>query len=474
MVSCCTGWWVSSAQATFPGANGKLLIEVAGVSTLETLNVDGSAKHYVGGDRGEAGAWSPDGARIAYERDGQIWVVKSNGQNAHSLGVNGNVPTWSPDGTKIAFSDNGTAIKVVNADGSGLTQLTADFDGGPTWSPDGTQIVFHRYQPTPSGYVPALWIMDANGENEALLYDGGGVVFPDWAPDGSKLVFSSGGQVWVIDADGSDPTQLTFDGFNVSPGFSPDGLKIVFTSSRSNGIWTMSADGTQQIEQNTVGGYSPTWQPLHVILSVSKKKARFKEGVTLTARLLEQVTTNAVVSIYATPYGGASSLLVSGAVDANGKLTKVVHLAKRTTFYASWTGDAEHPAGGLTDPVSVRVFPRLRASLTHFDSKAGGYRLYDYTLSCTNHGRGCPTYSVTLTPSHVGQKLHFQVQLFYRGRWRDTLRYKRELPGNGKLVEIFVYGNASIVGLPTRVRSYFDGDADHLPVKTRWSFFKVV
>ena len=396
--------------------------------------------------------------------------------------MNGYAPDWSPDGTKIVFSDNGTAIKVVNADGTGLTQLTADFDGAPAWSPDGTKIVFHRFQSTPAGYLPALWIMDANGENETLLYDDvtvdNGPVFADWSPNGSKLVFTthSFGQVFIIDADGSNPTQLTFDGYNLLPVFSPDGTKIAFTSTRNRGIWTMNVDGTQQVRRNTVdvADHRLSWQPLHVTLAVSRHRARFKEAVTVTARLLDEVTTNGVVSIYATPYGGSPSVLVSGAVDANSALTKVVHLAKRTTFYASWAGDVEHPAGGLTDPITVRVFPRLRTALTHFDSKSGRYHLYDYSTSCTNHGRGCPTYAVKLTPSHAGQNLHFHLDLFYKGRWRAALRFKRELPSDGKLIERFVYGNASIVGFPTRVRAFFDGDADHLPVQARWSYFKIV
>jgi hypothetical protein len=322
--------------------------------------------------------------------------------------------------------------------------------------------------------------MDANGENETLLYDnggtGGGTVQPKWSPDGTKIVFTtpSFGQVYVIDWDGSNPTQLTFNGYNWDGIFSPDGTKIAFTSTRGDGVWTMNPDGTNQVHRNQVAGADLDWQPLHVALTVSELRARLNEAVTVTARLLEPVTSNGTVSIYATPYGGSASVLVSGAVDTNGKLTKVVHLTKRTSFYATWSGDAEHPAGGISAPVTVRIYPRLRAALTRFDSKTGRYRLYDYTPSCTNHGRGCPTYSATLTPSHAGQKLHFELDLYYRGRWREVLRYKRDLPGDGKLVERFVYSNTSIVGLPTRVRSYFDGDADHLPVKAPWSYFKVV
>jgi TolB protein len=63
-------------------------------------------------------------------------------------------PSWSPDGGRLAFyrnlgsfSDPDVEIFVMNADGSGQSQVTSSNGQSfyPDWSPDGAQIVFQRY-----------------------------------------------------------------------------------------------------------------------------------------------------------------------------------------------------------------------------------------------------------------------------------------------------------------------------------------
>jgi Tol biopolymer transport system component len=72
-----------------------------------------------------------------------IWTVGIDGSDLTQF-REGNFPTWSPDGSKIAFEyDND--IWIMNADGRQLTQLTATRDFGeykPSFSPDGQKIVF--------------------------------------------------------------------------------------------------------------------------------------------------------------------------------------------------------------------------------------------------------------------------------------------------------------------------------------------
>ena len=81
--------------------------------------------------------WSPDGQRIAFSSShghghSSIWTMNADGSEITQF-FGGHNPVWSPDGKRIAFIDYpgyGDIIKgdyeiyVMNADGSGATQLT--------------------------------------------------------------------------------------------------------------------------------------------------------------------------------------------------------------------------------------------------------------------------------------------------------------------------------------------------------------
>jgi Tol biopolymer transport system component len=96
-------------------------------------------------------------------------------------------PAWSPDGKKVAFGSNRSGhsdLYVMNADGSGVTQLTADTatEGRPAWSPDGKKIAFGR---TPRDLVAwELYVMNADGSGVTQLTTNNGSVDPKpaWSP----------------------------------------------------------------------------------------------------------------------------------------------------------------------------------------------------------------------------------------------------------------------------------------------------
>ena len=142
---------------------------------------------------------------------GELYVMNPDGSGRRRLArfASGFTrPTWSPDGRTIAFErragpigapppGNGRCpvchveIFVMNADGSGLRNLTGKTGGGmPVWSPDGRAIAFST---TPAGLsIPNLYVMNADGSGlrrltQDPIHAGGA----SWSPDGERLAFVS-------------------------------------------------------------------------------------------------------------------------------------------------------------------------------------------------------------------------------------------------------------------------------------------
>jgi Tol biopolymer transport system component len=112
-------------------------------------------------------------------------------------------PVWSPDDKQIAFSGTHggiTDLYIVNADGSGMRQLTNDEYGDlqPAWSPDGKKIAFATDR-GPETNLSILkfskWriaVLDLqSGAIEVLPNQGGLNLNPAWSPDGRQLAFIS-------------------------------------------------------------------------------------------------------------------------------------------------------------------------------------------------------------------------------------------------------------------------------------------
>jgi Tol biopolymer transport system component len=174
---------------------------------LYVVNRDGTGKRRLTPQEGkiESVDWSPTGGQILFEQNGAIWTVHPDGSGLFKVADTPieyywrpykAQPVWSPDGRQIAFAAPGVGeeqnadIFVVNANGSGLVNLTQDpsYDFQPAWSPDGQHIAFAttRHGQRDS----AIYIMDTDGSNcRQVFHDTTWIARdPIWSPDSSLII----------------------------------------------------------------------------------------------------------------------------------------------------------------------------------------------------------------------------------------------------------------------------------------------
>ena len=112
-----------------------------------------------------------------------------------------------------------------------------------------------------------VFVIRADGSGQAPVTNSVGDDFdPTWSPDGSRIAYSSGGEIAIVNADGSGKQPLTGDAFpDFEPAWSSDGSKIAFSSFRAgdSDLWMINANGTGQVRlTNTpVSERDATWSP---------------------------------------------------------------------------------------------------------------------------------------------------------------------------------------------------------------------
>jgi Tol biopolymer transport system component len=195
--------------------------------------------------------YAPDGSRILFSRfnstgfgfdptRGVLFSVTPDGGDAvqlspSNLGVidlgffDRAGADWSPDGSQVTFAarklssgrEFRSALFVVNADGTGLRQVTPSALGAISaqWSPNGGLIAFGSCCAPEAGAVhaPEAWVVDPDGtglRKVTIPVGGEFSLVPVWSPDSTKLLFNrenSRGQtsLWTANVDGSGLSKVT-------------------------------------------------------------------------------------------------------------------------------------------------------------------------------------------------------------------------------------------------------------------------
>jgi hypothetical protein len=218
-----TSWSSDGSRLLLVGlANGR----PAGFPASTILGSDRSAIQLTGWG---LGSFSPDGNTVVYSvPGGGLCLVGSDGSARQALAFDwaeplDGGPAWSPDGSLIAWLDfvedspvyghHAFGLSFIKPDGSGLRQLALRLPGegdgtaGLTWSPDGAKLAFwSRYQ---------IYVVDADGSGLRQITTDGDNRWPTWSPDGSRIAFVREGKLYTMKSDGTDMRAV--------PGVAPDG-----------------------------------------------------------------------------------------------------------------------------------------------------------------------------------------------------------------------------------------------------------
>ncbi len=180
-------------------------------------------------------AWSPDGRQIVYGTGGSLYLFDLTTEKLLNIG-RGDAPAFDPDGSLLAFVrgiGQQTHPWTMDALGNNALRLNDYYAQHLDWAPDGTRIVFSGWPDTsdPEDDPAQLFTMAADGSDvQALPALPGAVTAPRWSNAGDRIALIADGQLGVVDVDGTHLAVLDTANLNTAPIWSPDDSFLAYAN----------------------------------------------------------------------------------------------------------------------------------------------------------------------------------------------------------------------------------------------------
>lgn len=257
---------------------------------------------------------SQNGSVIAYECEGNIWVLETSKEDSHPIEIfattgpktnrierevfqkDATEMVPSPDGKEVAFLVHGK-IFIMNTSGGEAKRLT-QFPGRESqvaWSPDGSKIVFISDQ----GGSEDIYIARPGGTDttfvDCIKVDISQITHTDemegrlsWSPDGKRIAYLTGasdriadytfGHLYIIRPDGKGRKLVVRKSLIRDHSWSPDSRWIAFScygEVPDLEVFIVSANGGDyvNISKHPEEDRNPMWSPDGTTISFLSKRA---------------------------------------------------------------------------------------------------------------------------------------------------------------------------------------------------------
>ncbi len=224
---------------------------------------------------------SPDGSRIAFSYQGDIWTADITGDSPGRITLHQAYetwPKWSRDGSRIAFSSDRYGshdLYVVPAEGGHPERLTHLLTGDilTDWTPD-NRLLFNTHR----HFVQVEWIdqvnavplsggtpirvLDAVGEMASMSPNGRFIAFVHGACRLTREAYTgpANREIWLYDTEQDRYIQVTeFEGQDIYPNWGDD--NTLYYSSAANGTYNLhrialTDDGTPADDPERLTNYT--------------------------------------------------------------------------------------------------------------------------------------------------------------------------------------------------------------------------